>query len=69
MMYWFDHWLNWLINVKVPMWEAEATPGRLPQEQWNVLHAETNTFVRDALKASPFQFITSCPSNAAETII
>lgn len=36
-----DNWLDWLINIKVPMWEAEATQGRLPQEQWDILRKES----------------------------
>lgn len=40
MAYWFDNWLDWLISVKVPMWEAEATKGRLPDEQWDILRRE-----------------------------
>lgn len=40
-MYWFDEWLDWLINVKVPEWEAEAHDGRLPPEQWDVLRKTT----------------------------
>lgn len=40
MAYWFDNWLDWLINVKVPMWEAEAQTGRLPDAQWDILRRE-----------------------------